>query len=254
MVTNHRKMTQPAAQPHQATPAIIDVRGLVKNYYNGANVTEALKGISFQVNEGEFVAVVGKSGAGKTSLINVISGLDRISAGEVWMAGTAVHTLNQDQAAAWRGLNVGIVFQSFNLLPGLTAAQNVMVPMDFAHWKTIRKRRERAEFLLSQMGLAEHVNKLPSAVSGGQAQRIGIARALATDPPIILADEPTGSLDSATRAAVMSVFEDLAAQGKTVVFVTHDRDLAQRAPRLIALSDGEIISDSANEPRRIIER
>lgn len=248
----YQQETLHTVQSSRIDAPLIDIRGLVKKYYSGAGVTDALKGVSFQVNEGEFVAVVGKSGAGKTTLINVISGLDRITAGEVWMAGTAVHTLSQDQAAAWRGLTVGIVFQSFNLLPGLTAAQNVMVPMDFAHWKTIRRRRERAQFLLEQMGLADHANKLPSAVSGGQAQRIGIARALANDPAIVLADEPTGSLDSATRTAVMEVFKDLAALGKTVLFVTHDRDLARCAGRIITLHDGEIQADSINAERRAI--
>lgn len=243
-----QQIVQQTEQPSLKKSPLIDIRGLVKKYYSGAGTTEALKSITFQVNEGEFVAVVGKSGAGKTTLINVMSGLDRITAGEVWMADVPVHAMGQDQAAAWRGLNVGIVFQSFHLLPGLTAVQNVMVPMDFAYWKNLLKRRERAVFLLGQMGLADHVNKLPSTVSGGQAQRIAIARALANDPAIILADEPTGSLDSGTRAAVMSVFENLAAGGKTVLFVTHDRDLAQCAPRVINIADGEILSDTMNEP------
>jgi putative ABC transport system ATP-binding protein len=201
----------------------------------------ALKGVDLQIGAGEFVVVLGKSGAGKTTLVNLISGIDRPTSGEIRVAGAAVHALNEDDRAAWRGRSVGVVFQFFQLLPTLTVMQNVMLPMDFAHRYSLREQKERALHLLDQVGIADHAHKLPSAMSGGQQQRIAIARALANDPPVLLADEPTGSLDSATAGEVLSVFEGLVQQGKTMLMATHDKDMVKRVKRTVMLSDGEIV-------------
>jgi putative ABC transport system ATP-binding protein len=227
---------------HSSGEPLIYLRQVVKTYESLAGEVVALKGIDLQVNQGEFVAVIGKSGAGKTTLVNMMTGIDRSTSGEIEVAGTCVHQLSTEKAAEWRGSTVGVIFQSFQLLPTLTVLQNVTLPMDFCRKYSLRQRRERGMALLAQLGIAEHAHKLPSAVSGGQQQRISIARAMANDPPILVADEPTGSLDSATTDAVVRVFENLVHQGKTVVVVTHDRDLAGRAGRTIILADGEIVS------------
>ncbi len=220
---------------------LITMRNVTKAYNGLAGAVVALKGIDLDVQRGEFLVITGKSGAGKTTLVNVLAGLDRATRGEIWVDGTPIHRFSPDQAARWRGQTVGVVFQTFELLPTLTVLQNVMLPMDFAHQLTPRRRRERAMRLLEQVGIAEHARKPPTAVSGGQQQRVAIARALANDPALIVADEPTGSLDSATTAAVLDVFAALAAAGKTVVLVTHDKDVARRATRVITLADGEIV-------------
>ena len=222
---------------------LIHLRQVVKKYESLAGEVVALKGIDLQVKAGEFVAVMGKSGAGKTTLINMITGIDRSTSGEIQVNRVPVHQLSLEEAAEWRGRTVGIIFQSFQLLPTLTVLQNVTLPMDFARKYSLQERRERGMRLLEQMEIAEHANKLPSAVSGGQQQRIAIARAMANDPPILVADEPTGSLDSATTLAVLRVFEDLVQQGKTILLVTHDRDLARQAARAVTLADGEIVHD-----------
>jgi len=224
--------------------AIIDLRQVVKKYEGLAGTVVALKGIDLQVGSGEFLVITGKSGAGKTTLVNMITGLDRSTAGEIWVDGTPVHRLGAEQTAKWRGQTVGVVFQAFELLPTLTVLQNVTLPMDFAGRYSNRQRRKRAYRLLEQMEIAEHARKLPSGVSGGQQQRVAVARALANDPPILVADEPTGSLDSVTAGAVLRVFEDLVDQGKTIVLVTHDRDIARRATRAITIGDGEITSET----------
>jgi putative ABC transport system ATP-binding protein len=219
----------------------IELRQVVKKYEGLAGAVVALKGIDLEVGPGEFVVVTGKSGSGKTTLVNMVTGLDRSTAGEIWVNGTPVHKLGAEKAARWRGQTVGVVFQFFELLPTLTVLQNVTLPMDFARRYSIRQRRERGMRLLEQMDIAEHAHKLPSAVSGGQQQRVAIARAMANDSPILVADEPTGSLDSVTAESVLRVFEDLVDRGKTVLLVTHDKDIAQRATRAITLSDGEIV-------------
>lgn len=231
----------PASNPGRSSgEPLIHLRQVVKKYTSLAGEVVALKGIDLELEAGEFVAVTGKSGAGKTTLTHMITGIDSSTSGEIHVAGTAVHQLSVEKAAEWRGRTVGVVFQSFQLLPTLTALQNVTLPMDFARKYSLRERQERGLRLLEQMEIAEHAHKLPSAVSGGQQQRIAIARALANDPPVVVADEPTGSLDSATSQAVLHVFEGLVRQGKTVLLVTHDRDLAQRAGRTITLADGQI--------------
>ena len=196
------------------------------------------------MQEGEFLAVVGKSGAGKSTLVNMITGIDRPSSGEIRVGSQAIQDMNEDQIATWRGKHVGVVFQFFQLLPMLTCAENVMMPMDFAGlYSGPRERRQRALHLLEQVGIAEHADKVPSAVSGGQRQRVAIARALANDPMLLAADEPTGNLDSKTADAMFQVFESLVAEGKTIVLVTHDRDLAARATRRVHIADGLIVDE-----------
>lgn len=225
----------------QCGEILVDLQQIVKKYESATGAVAALKGISLQIKAGEFVAIIGKSGAGKTTLVNMVTGIDRLTSGEVWVGGVAVHRLDEGKLAAWRGRNVGVIFQSFHLLPTLTVLQNVMMPMDFAHLYSLRQRQERAMNLLEQMGIADHAHKRPSAVSGGQQQRVAIARALANDPPLLVADEPTGSLDSVTAETVFQVFKDLIKQGKTILAVTHDMDLAGQVTRAIELVDGEML-------------
>jgi len=232
-------------QCQQTNGLLVELRGVVKKYEGVASTVTALNGIDLRVNAGEFVVVLGKSGAGKSTLVNMLTGIDRPTSGEIRVAGTSVHALGEDDRAAWRGRYVGVVLQFFQLLPSLTVIQNVMLPMDFANRYPIPQQRERAMYLLKQMEIADHAHKLPSAVSGGQQQRIAIARALANDPLILVADEPTGNLDSTTARSVFGVFQDLVRQGKTIVMVTHDRDLARQAQRTILLADGEIAPHTA---------
>jgi ABC-type lipoprotein export system ATPase subunit len=222
---------------------LIELRDVVKDYETAAGAFTALKDIDLQIDTGEFVAVIGKSGSGKSTLVNMITGIDRPTSGQVLVGDAAVHTLSEGKLAQWRGRNVGVIFQFFQLLPTLTVIENVMLPMDFCNMYSARERREHAMHLLEQVELADQADKLPSAVSGGQQQRAAIARALANDPPILVADEPTGNLDSKTAESVFRLFEGLLDQGKTILMVTHDRDLAKRATRTIILSDGEIIEE-----------
>jgi ABC-type lipoprotein export system ATPase subunit len=222
---------------------LIECRDLVKTYQSAAGDFPALKGIDLQIGQGEFVAVIGKSGSGKSTLVNMITGIDRPTSGEVLVGSTSVGGLSEGKLAQWRGRHIGVIFQFFQLLPTLTVIENVMLPMDFCHMYSMRERRDRALDLLDQVGVAEHAHKLPSAVSGGQQQRVAIARALANDPPILAADEPTGNLDSKTAESVFKLFERQVQEGKTILMVTHDRDLAKRASRTVMLSDGEIIEE-----------
>jgi putative ABC transport system ATP-binding protein len=224
--------------------ALIRLEDVRKAYKTPAGDFLALKGIDLQVQEGEFLAVVGKSGAGKSTLVNMITGIDRPTSGAIRVGAQAIQDMNEDQIATWRGKHVGVVFQFFQLLPMLTCAENVMMPMDFAGlYSGPRERRQRALSLLEQVGIAEHADKVPSAVSGGQRQRVAIARALANDPMLLAADEPTGNLDSKTADAMFQVFENLVAEGKTIVLVTHDRDLAARATRRVHIADGQIMDE-----------
>jgi ABC-type lipoprotein export system ATPase subunit len=231
---------------------LIDLRKVVKTYTSTAGIFTALKGVDLQVDHGEFVTVIGKSGSGKTTLINMITGIDRPTSGEVYVADTPVHTLSEGQLAEWRGRALGIVFQFFQLLPTLSLLENIMLPMDFAGMYGPGERRERALALLAQVGMADHAHKLPSAVSGGEQQRVAIARALANDPPLVIADEPTGNLDSETAESVYRLFEGLVHQGKTIVMVTHDADLAHRATRSIVVADGEIVNQYVAEALRML--
>lgn len=243
------------SQHHRPAPAdpLIDVHQVTKTYATPSGPFPALRNVSLQVRAGEFTAVVGKSGSGKSTLINVITGIDRPSAGEVHVAGTAVHSLNQEQLAIWRGRNVGVVFQFFQLLPTLTVAENVMLPMDFCNTYPVRERRARALALLERVGVADQADKLPAALSGGQQQRAAIARALANDPPVLVADEPTGNLDSHTSDAVLQLFAQLAAEGKTVVMVTHERDVSRYITRTITLADGALAGTEIAAPRREVD-
>ncbi len=222
---------------------LIDLNSVTKSYQTDAGLFMALKGVDLHVEAGEFVAIVGKSGSGKTTLINMITGLDRPTSGEILVGGAAVEKLGENQLAAWRGRTIGVVFQFFQLLPTLTALENVMLPMDFCATPAFGERRARALELLALMEIDQHANKLPAKLSGGQQQRVAIARALATDPPILAADEPTGNLDSKTAAAVFALFERLAGLGKTILMVTHDPDLARRAGRQLHIADGAIVND-----------
>jgi putative ABC transport system ATP-binding protein len=224
--------------------ALILLQDVRKAYRTPAGDFLALKGIDLQVQQGEFLAVAGKSGAGKSTLVNMITGIDRPSSGEIRVGAQAIQDMSEDQIATWRGKHVGVVFQFFQLLPMLTCVENVMMPMDFAGlYSGPRERRQRALHLLAQVGIAEHADKLPSAVSGGQRQRVAIARALANDPMLLAADEPTGNLDSKTADAMFQVFESLVDAGKTIVLVTHDRDLAARATRRVHIADGQIVDE-----------
>ncbi len=230
-----------------APDKLIELRKVTKTYRSDAGACHALSGIDLQVEAGEFVAVVGKSGSGKSTLINLITGIDRCTSGELWVAGTPIHTLSEDGLAVWRGRAVGVVFQFFQLLPTLTVVENVMLPMDLSNSFRSGEREERAMELLEAVEITDQAQKLPANISGGQQQRVAIARALANDPPLIVADEPTGNLDSRTAQAVVGLFERLVERHKTVLMVTHDLDLARHAGRVVRLSDGLIIEDQATE-------
>ena len=234
-------------QPGRAAeqPALIQVRNVVKVYPSPSGEFTALRGVSLEVAKGEFLAVVGKSGAGKTTFVNMITGVDHLTSGEVWVDGAAVHQMNESQLALWRGRRLGVVYQSFHLLPGLSLLDNVLLPMDFCGLYKARESRERALSLLDQVGLSEHARKLPAQISGGQQQRVAIARALANDPTVIVADEPTGRLDSLTAEIIFEIFQNLVSQGKTIVMVTHDHSLVQRVSRSVSIRDGEIVANGA---------
>jgi ABC-type lipoprotein export system ATPase subunit len=222
---------------------MVDLRRVDKFYTSAAGDFHALKAVDLQINAGEFVSIIGKSGSGKSTLINMITGIDRPTTGEVWINGTPVHKMSENQMAIWRGGNLGILFQFFQLLPSLTLLQNVILPMDLVGKYTPRQRRQRADELLEIVGLAEHKHKLPSMISGGQQQRAALARALANDPPLIVADEPTGNLDSKTAEAVFALLTNQVAQGKTVIIVTHDSGLAKRSNRTALIADGELVNE-----------
>lgn len=216
---------------------MIRVQNVIKTFYSPNSFT-ALNDVSFEVQKGEFIAVVGKSGSGKSTLMNIITGIDKPTAGEVFVAGTPVHSLNQKLLSLWRGKTIGVVFQFFQLLPTLTIAENVMLPMDFCNTYPARDRRKIALSLLKRVGISNQADKLPSSLSGGKQQRAAIARALANDPPVIVADEPTGNLDTHTSDAILDVFSELKNEGKTILMVTHERDIASRVTREITLADG----------------
>ncbi|MFC1904948.1 ATP-binding cassette domain-containing protein [Chloroflexota bacterium] len=228
---------------HRYDEYLISIQDVAKIYQTEAGDFFALNNIKLQIGNGEFVGVIGKSGSGKSTLINMITGIDRPTKGGVFVTGTPIHTLSEGRVAQWRGRNLGIVFQFFQLLPMLTVLENVMLPMDFCKMYTPRERRERAVSVLDLVGVADHANKLPSQLSGGEQQRVAIARALANDPPIVVADEPTGNLDSKTSERVFQLFEELVASGKTIIMVTHDGDQARRVKRTIVIADGEIIEE-----------
>jgi ABC-type lipoprotein export system ATPase subunit len=217
---------------------------VVKTFKNAAGEFRVLKGLDLNIKTGEFVAIVGKSGSGKSTLLNMITGIDFPSSGQVIVNGVEIHKMNESRRALWRGRNLGIVFQFFQLLPMLSLLENVMLPMDYVEMYEFDQRPKRAMELLKLVGLEHQANKLPAAVSTGQQQSTAIARALATDPPIIVADEPTGNLDSRSAAFIIDLFDQLVQQGKTIAMVTHDPSLTERTSRTIVISDGELINET----------
>jgi len=224
----------------QADRTLIDLRQVVKTYSSPAGDFTALKNIDLQVKAGEFVAVIGKSGSGKSTLINMLTGIDRPTAGEVIIGGVPIHNLNENLMARWRKHNLGVIFQFFQLLPTLTVLENVVLPMELGNVIPANEREERALHLLELVNLVDQAHKFPAAISGGQQQRVAISRSLANDPDVLVADEPTGSLDSKTSDEIFELFENFVGQGKTLLMVTHDRELAGRVPRIVFIADGEI--------------
>ncbi len=218
------------------------IQAVTKAYQTAAGDFPALKSVSLNVYPGELLAIVGKSGAGKTTLVNVISGVDHLTAGEVWFRDVPLHELEEDRLTTWRGQNLGMIYQSFYLMPGLNLIDNVLLPIDFSGHYQSKKSKALALELLHMVELEAHAYKLPSEISGGQQQRVAIARALANDPPVILADEPTGRLDSTTAETIFRIFEDLVRQGKTIVMVTHDSSFAKRSTRSLEIVDGRVLA------------
>jgi putative ABC transport system ATP-binding protein len=238
-----RMRDEPDGQP------VASLRNVTKTFETAAGPFQALRGVSLRIDPGEFVAITGRSGSGKSTLINMLTGIDRPTSGEMLVCGEELQTLNENRLALWRGQNLGIIFQFFQLLPTLSVLDNVMLPMDFAGKYRASERPEKAMALLEMVELTEHAHKLPAGLSGGQQQRAAIARALANDPPLLVADEPTGNLDSKTAESVFSLFERLTSEGKTILMVTHDEGLARRTGRHIVLSDGQIVDGhGANLP------
>jgi putative ABC transport system ATP-binding protein len=236
--------------PDIAPRPIVRVQNVIKRYPGKGGTFTALHGVSLEVNPGEFVAVVGRSGSGKTTLLNIVAGIDSPSVGRVTVAGTELFGRSEDELAAFRGRHIGVVFQFFQLLPVLTVIENVMLPMDFCDVLPPGERRAAALAILERLGISAQADKLPADLSGGEQQRAAIARALANDPPLLVADEPTGNLDSRTAAEVMGLFADLVASGKTVLMVTHERDHRHLFSRVVTLSDGTIQGEVAVQGAR----
>jgi putative ABC transport system ATP-binding protein len=229
---------------------MIKLENVRKVYQTKGGPLEVLKGVNVDVDQGEFVAIVGPSGSGKSTLINMITGIDRPSSGEVYVGDKRLTNLGENQVAKWRGKNVGVVFQFFQLLPTLTVLENVLMPMNYANTYN-GSRRDRALELLAMVGLSEVAHKYPSQISGGQQQRAAIARALANDPDIIVGDEPTGNLDIVSAARMFELFEELVDSGKTIVLVTHDRELAGQVPRVIEVRDGRVLNGTEVDNRLV---
>ena len=246
---NQSSKSIPSFNPASAQNTLIRLRQVSKIYQTVAGDFQALKGITADIFPGEFIGIIGKSGAGKSTLLNMISGVDQITSGEVIVGGNngkppvSVHRLSENGQALWRGLNMGIIHQSFQLLPMLNLVENIMLPMDFCGKYRPGKSRERALELLKLVDLEDHAFKLPANISGGQKQRVAIARALVNDPPILLADEPTGSLDSQTAETIFEIFVTLLERGMTIVMVTHDNNLEPRFSRRLYITDGQIVQD-----------
>ncbi len=223
--------------------SLITMRGVTKSYPGAGGAFNALTAVDLDIAPGEFVAVVGPSGSGKSTLLNLLAGIDRAAQGEVRVGECLLGAMNERELAAWRGLGVGIVFQFFQLLPTLTAIENVMLPMDFCGRWPARERPDRALALLAQLGVSDQADKFPAAMSGGQLQRVAVARAMANAPPLLLADEPTGNLDTRNAQALLDILADLVQdEGITVVMVTHERTALHRATRTITLVDGRVVN------------
>jgi len=229
-------------RPEAAAPTstLIELVGVEKLYRNGKLENAALRGVDLSIAAGEIVAIVGPSGSGKSTIINMITGIDRPSAGTVVVEGVRIDQMSEEELASWRGENVGIVFQFFQLLPTLTALENAVLPLDFAHRGSKHERFDRAARNLELVGLGEKLDHLPSELSGGEQQRVAIARSLACDPKLIVGDEPTGNLDTHTAADMFDVLATLNAEGKTVLYITHDLSLAERAHRRVTIRDGVV--------------
>jgi putative ABC transport system ATP-binding protein len=226
--------------------ALISLRNVGKSYTTHSGSFAALRNINLDIGRGEFVGIVGHSGSGKSTLLNLLSGIDRATIGELFVDGVALHAMREGAMAKWRGRSVGIVFQFFQLLPTLTAIENVMLPMDLCTRWPARDRDGRARALLEQLGVADQAHKLPATLSGGQQQRVAIARALANEPSVLLADEPTGNLDSRNAALILELFASLAEQGQTIIAATHDAGVHRVCTRTVAIADGEIIEQVAS--------
>ena len=226
--------------------SVVDLREVVKSYESNAGTFTALRGVDLQIEAGAFVSIIGKSGSGKSTLINVITGIDRPTSGEVIVNDTPIHRLDEEQIAIWRGRSIGVIFQFFQLLPTLTSVENILLAMDYGGRYPRTERPERALYLLELVGMADLAHRLPNSLSGGQQQCVAIARALANDPVLLTADEPTGNLDSKSADMVFHLFETLAQAGKTILMVTHDNELASRAQRTIRLADGQIVDEFTN--------
>ena len=235
-------MTNPSPQgePLAGESPFIELLHVSKHYPTAAGSFAALSDVSLSIDRGAFVAVVGSSGSGKSTLLSLIGGIDRTTSGQIIVGGTAVHALSERAMSAWRGRSVGIVFQFFQLLPTLTAVENVMLPMDFCDVWRPGERRARSLALLESLGVADQADKLPSRLSGGQQQRVAIARALANDPPLLLADEPTGNLDSRTAGAILDLFSRIVEGGRTLVLATHEPSALRHASRTISIVDGRV--------------
>ena len=235
-------------EPTPAQGATVRLCGVSRSFPTAAGPSVALAAADLELGPGEVVAVVGASGSGKSTLLHLIAGIDRPTSGELWVAGRGLNDLSEDALTAFRGRHVGIVFQAFQLLPTLTSLENVVVAMDFVGVIPARDRQARARELLARVGVADQADKLPATLSGGQQQRVAIARALANDPPLVVADEPTGNLDSRTAEQVMALLASLGELGKTVLVVTHERELRQHFRRMIQLVDGRVVADSVLSP------
>lgn len=231
---------EPNSSPQAAEP-LVEIDNVVKIFHTPAGEFPALRGVSAKFYPGEFVSIVGKSGSGKSTLANMITGIDHPTSGTVKVGGVELHKLSESDMSIWRGRNLGIVFQFFQLLPMLTLLENVLLPMDFAGMLPPGQREERGMELLRLVGLEAEADHLPANVSGGQQQTAAIARALANDPPLLIADEPTGNLDSRTAESVFEVFTNLVAGGKTILMVTHDPSLAARTTRILHIADGVLV-------------
>jgi putative ABC transport system ATP-binding protein len=243
---NRSTRTYENGRQQESNERLVHLHEVVKTYQSSAGTFTALKGVDLQVESGAFVSIIGKSGSGKSTLINVITGIDRPTTGKVIVDDVQVHTLSEEQIAIWRGRSIGVIFQFFQLLPTLTAVENILLAMDYGGQQPRVERPERAMYLLELVGMADYAHRLPNSLSGGQQQCVAIARALANDPVLLTADEPTGNLDSKSAEMVFHLFENLAQAGKTILMVTHDNDLATRAQRTIKLADGRIVDEFTN--------
>ncbi len=240
--------------PRDVESPLVSLAGVGKVYRTGKVAFEALKGVDLDIMAGEMVAIVGPSGSGKTTLLNLIAGIDRPTAGTVTVNGSRLDVMGEEELAVWRRANVGMVFQFFQLMPTLSALDNTLLPMELAHRGSRRRRRDDANGLLAAVGLGDRGKRLPAELSGGEQQRVALARAMACRPRIIVGDEPTGNLDSETARSMFALLRELNERGTTVIYVTHDRELAALAPRLVTVRDGRIVADASDSRAPMTKR